>query len=273
MPFSTWLEAYITGHSPFPLSATITPMSITLLVPIFNESTNLQKGVLDKIGNFTKDDDRFIEVLIADDGSTDDTCDILKKHYLPQFPKFRLFTLPHGGKANTVIAGMREARGELVFMTDADLATPIEEANKLITVQKESGAHVVIGSRGIRRPDAPITRTILALGMVILRSVMFGLPGIKDTQCGFKLFEKKSAIEVIDSLLVFKRKSVGKEASVSAIFDLEFIFIAHKKGNKIKEVPVIWRHVETKRVSFFKDMVESLIDMARLKWYDVRGRY
>jgi len=248
-------------------------MSLSLIIPIFNEAANLQKGVLDKIGNFTKDDPRFLEVVIADDGSTDETCELVRKEYLPHFPKFRLLTLPHGGKANTVIAATKEAQGDLVFMTDADLATPIEEANKLIEKQLQTHSQIVIGSRGIRRPDAPLTRTVLALGMVILRSTLFGLKGIKDTQCGFKLYDRATALTIFEKLLVFKRKSVGKQPSVSAIFDLEFLFLARKLGYDIREVRVFWRHVETKRVSFVKDMVESLTDMARLKWYDIRGMY
>jgi hypothetical protein len=78
---------------------------------------------------------------------------------------------------------------------------------------------------------------------------------------------------VIEKLVVFKRKTVGNQASVSAIFDLEFLFIASKLKYKIVEVPVFWRHVETRRVSFFKDVYESLTDMARLKWYEMKGRY
>ena len=158
-------------------------------------------------------------------------------------------------------------------MTDADLATTIEEANKLIEKQMESHAQIVIGSRGIRRPDAPLTRTVLALGMVILRTTLFGLRGIKDTQCGFKLFHRASALKIFENLLVFRRKTVGTQASVSAIFDLEFLFLAKKMRYDIREVRVFWRHVETRRVSFVKDMVESLTDMARLKWYDIRGMY
>ncbi len=248
-------------------------MTISLIIPIFNESANLQKGVLDKIGNLTRDDARFTEVIVADDGSTDDTRDIIRRGYLTLYPKFRLLELPHGGKAMTTIAAIQQARGDFVFLTDADLATPIEESSKLITRQDETNAPIVIGSRGATRPDAPITRRVLAIGMIVLRSLLFGLHGIKDTQCGFKLFDRQVAIRIIDKLLVFKRKSVGRQASVSAIFDLEFLFIAKKMGHRIEEVPVYWRHVETKRVSFVKDMVESLVDMARLKWYDISGRY
>jgi glycosyltransferase involved in cell wall biosynthesis len=235
--------------------------------------SNIQKGVLDKIGNYTRDDDRFIEVLIVDDGSTDESRTVITKRYLKQFPKMRLVPAPHQGKAMTVIRGIREAKGTHVFFTDADLATPIEEVEKLIDECTTTTAHIVIGSRGATRPDAPLTRKILSWGMILTRAILVGLPGIKDTQCGFKLFETAAALKVIDHLVVFKRKTVGSGASVSAIFDLEFLFIAQKSGCVIREVPVIWRHVETRRVSFVKDTIESLTDMSRLKWYEMRGRY
>ncbi len=248
-------------------------MNISLICPCYNEETNLQKGVLDKVGNFTKDDSRFVEVLIADDGSTDGSREIIKREYLHLFPKFKLLELPHGGKANTVISATKAAIGDFVFLSDIDLATPIEDAYKLIKRYEETSSPVIIGSRGATRPDAPFTRKIMAIGMILLRTFVIGLARIKDTQCGFKLFKKDIALSIFDKLLVFKRKEVKGQASVSAIFDLEFLYLAQKFGHKIEEVPVIWRHVETKRVSFVKDVIESLIDMARLKWYDIKGRY
>jgi glycosyltransferase involved in cell wall biosynthesis len=248
-------------------------MTITLIIPCYNEVSNFQKGVLDKIGNYVRDDERFIEVLIVDDGSSDESREVVGKKYLKQFPKFRLVACPHRGKAPTVISGIQEAKGDFVFFTDADLATPIEEVEKLLDAQASSSAPLIIGSRGAVRPDAPITRKIMALGMITIRTIIVGLPGIKDTQCGFKLFDRKTALNVIEKLVVFKRKTVGNQASVSAIFDLEFLFIASKLKYKIVEVPVFWRHVETRRVSFFKDVYESLTDMARLKWYEMKGRY
>jgi len=247
--------------------------TISLIIPCYNEVSNFQKGVLDKIGNYVRDDERFIEVLIVDDGSSDESREVVEKRYLNQFPKFRLVACPHRGKAPTVISGIQEAKGDFIFFTDADLATPIEEVEKLIDAQATSSAPLIIGSRGAVRPDAPLTRKMMALGMITIRTIIVGLPGIKDTQCGFKLFDRKTALNVIDKLVVFKRKTVGNQASVSAIFDLEFLFIASKLKYKIVEVPVFWRHVETRRVSFFKDVYESLTDMARLKWYEMKGRY
>ena len=248
-------------------------MNISLIVPCYNEESNFQKGVLDKIGNYIKDDSRFAEVLIVDDGSTDKSREVIQTKYLNQFSKFRLVAAPHQGKAMTVITGIKEAVGTFVFFTDADLATPIEEVEKLIAEQERTRAEIVIGSRGSTRPDAPLARKIMALGMITIRSLIVGLHGIKDTQCGFKLFQREAALKVIEKLVVFKRKSVGSQASVSAIFDLEFLFIAKKLGYDVREISVFWRHVETRRVSFVKDVIESLIDMARLKWYEMKGRY
>lgn len=248
-------------------------MNISLICPCYNEELNIQKGVLDKIGNFTKNDSRFVEIIIADDGSTDKSKELVKKDYLAIFPKMRLLELPHGGKANTVIAATKASKGDFVFISDIDLATPIEDAYKLITRYEETNSPIVIGSRGATRPDAPLTRKIMALGMIMLRTMLIGLARIKDTQCGFKLFKRDVALSIFEKLLVFKRKEVHGQASVSAIFDLEFLYLARKFGHNIEEVPVVWRHVETKRVSFVKDVIESLIDMARLKWYDMKGKY
>lgn len=248
-------------------------MSISLIVPCYNESENIHKGVLDKIGNYTKDDTQFLEVIIADDASTDDSRDLIKKTYLQLFPKFRLLELPHGGKANTVIAATHAAKGDYIFLTDTDLATPIEDAELLIKRLDETHSAIVIGSRGAVRKDAPLSRQVLALGMIVLRSILVGLHDVRDTQCGFKLFKREVAEDLFKRLLVFRRKEVRGKSSVSAIFDLEFLYLAQKFGHDIQEVPVTWKHVETKRVSFMKDMIESLTDMARLKWYDLQGRY
>lgn len=248
-------------------------MSISLIVPCYNEATNIQKGVFDKIGNYTKNDSRFLEVLIADDGSTDESRDLINKDYLHAFPKFKLLALPHGGKANTVIGATHVAKGEYIFLTDTDLATPIEEAEKLIQRQADTHSAIVIGSRGAVRKDAPLTRKVLALGMIFLRSIFVGLHNVRDTQCGFKLYKRNVAEDIFKRLLVFRRKEVKGQSSVSAIFDLEFLYLAQKFGHTIQEVPVTWKHVETKRVSFIKDAIESLLDMARLKWYDLQGRY
>jgi glycosyltransferase involved in cell wall biosynthesis len=247
-------------------------VSITLVIPCYNGSTNIQQGVLDKIGNFTKDDERFIEVIIVDDGSTDNSRELITTEYLPLFKKFRLIKAAHQGKGFSVIRGMSEAKGGYVMFSDIDLATPIEEANKLIT-EVENGYDVVIGSRKSNRKGAPLMRKILSFGSVLVRDYFMGLKGIRDTQCGFKLFKTKATEEIIKRLQVYKKPANAVGASVSAGFDMEFLFIAVRLGYKIKEVPVIWRHVETRNVSFIKDAKEALRDILTIKWNELHHKY
>ncbi len=245
--------------------------SISLILPCYNEESNLRKGVLDVVGSYTQNDQRFLEVLIIDDGSTDESKKLIST-YLEKFPKFRLIENNHTGKAFAIISGIRHSKGDYVFFSDFDLATPIREAEKLFK-EVNKGYHVVIGSRSTNRAGAPMARKVLATGFMITRNVLIGIHGITDTQCGFKIFEKNVALEVIDKLRVFRQEHVISSPSVSAGFDIEFLFIAKKLGCKIKEVHVAWRHVESKRVRFVKDAVETLRDIFRIRWIDITGGY
>lgn len=247
-------------------------MKISLVIPCYNEEVNIQKGVLDKIGNFTKNDSRFTEVFIVDDGSNDNSRKLIREKYLPLFTKFGLIQNSHQGKAFAVITGIEKAKGDYVMFSDIDLATPIEEAERLI---KEAGRdfQIIIGSRNSSREGAPMLRKIMAVGFIVIRNFIIGLHGIKDTQCGFKLFQKKAAINIIKKLQVFHNKRIAEGSSVSAGFDLEFLFLANKLKYKIKEVPVDWRHVETKNVNFFRDSIETVKDILRIKYFDLTGKY
>ncbi len=247
-------------------------MKISLVIPCYNEEANIQKGVLDKIGNFTKDDHRFSEVIIVDDGSRDSSKKIIKERYLPRFSKFRLVEKSHQGKALAVIAGIKKAKSDYVMFSDIDLATPIEEAEKLIGEAKK-GYQIIIGSRNSKRAGAPILRQLMAIGFIIIRNFLIGLDKIKDTQCGFKLFERKAALKIITNLKVFDNNRKVYNSSVSAGFDLEFLFLASRLKYKIKEVPVIWRHVETKNVNFLKDSLETLGDILKIKYFSIIGKY
>src|SRR3989344_5715921 len=246
-------------------------MKISLIIPCYNEEANIQKGVLDKIGNFTKSDTNFIEVMIVDDGSNDHSKKLIRDEYLGQFPKFKLIENNHQGKAFAIITGIEKARGDLVMFSDIDLATPIEESIKLINqIDKYD---IVIGSRNSRRQGAPILRKTMAVGFIIIRDIFLGLRGIKDTQCGFKIFKRGVALKIINRLKVFHKRRVAEGSSVTAGFDLEFLFIALRLGYKIKEVPVSWLHVETKNVNFITDSFETLQDIIKIKYYDLLHKY
>lgn len=247
-------------------------MKISLIIPCYNEEANIQKGVLDKIGNYTAHDQRFFEIIIVDDGSNDSSKTVIKNKYLKMYSKFRLIQNSHQGKAFAVLTGIKQSKYDYVIFSDIDLATPIDEVEKLINKTEEEG-QIVIGSRNNSRAGAPILRKIMAKGFILIRNLIIGLKGIKDTQCGFKLFEKQAALKIIDKLQVFHDKRIAKDSSVSAGFDIEFLFIAQKLGYKIIEVPVVWRHVETKNVNFIRDTIETLKDIFRIKMLDLQGKY
>lgn len=247
-------------------------MKITLIIPCYNEAANLQKGVLDRIGNYTRDNTKFLEVLVVDDGSSDKSPDVIEERYANKFVKIRLIRNEHLGKAFAIMTGIQEAKGDYVLFTDMDLATPIEESVKLIN-EADKGADIVIGSRNTHREGAPLSRKALALGFIWIRNIMIGLRGIRDTQCGFKLFKTEAARKIIANLKVFKKSHVIKTPSVTAGFDLEFLFLAKKYRYRIKEVHVIWRHVETKRINFIKDSIETLRDIMKIKANDLRHAY
>lgn len=247
-------------------------MTISLIIPCYNEEINIQKGVLDRIGNFVLENKKFIEVLIIDDGSTDQSAQSIRDEYLHKFSFFRLIEKKHQGKALAVIEGIKQAKGEYVIFSDIDLATPIEESLKIIR-EFETGEKVVIGSREKERAGAPISRRLQSLGLVLVRDFFIGLNGIVDTQCGFKGFKTDIAQKIIAKLHVFTEEKITSGSSVSAGFDLEFLFIAQKMGYKIVEVHVAWRHAETKNVSFVKDSFETIRDIVQIKLNDIHGKY
>lgn len=247
-------------------------ISISLVIPSYNEKANIQKGVLDKIGNYTRRNEKFSEVLLIDDGSTDSSIKLIKEKYLSQYPKFKLVENEHQGKGFSIIDGVKLAKGKYVMFSDIDLATPIEESEKLIEAIKE-GYFVVVGSRNRQRTGAPFLRKVMAVGYIIIRDFIIGLKDVKDTQCGFKIFQKKAALKIIDKLKVFHDKKRAVGSSVAAGFDLEFLFIATRLGYKIKEVPVTWLHVETKNVNFLRDSLETIIDILKIKYFDLLHKY
>ena len=246
--------------------------TISLIIPCYNEELNIQKGVLDKIGNYIRHVPAIREVIISDDGSTDDTKNFIRKEYLTEYPLFRLLENEHRGKAQTLISAIQSAKSEYILFMDIDLATPIEEVKKMVT-EIEKDTDIVIGSRKSTRAGAPFARKVLAVGFIFIRNFIIGLKNIKDTQCGFKAFRTEAALKIINSLVVFRKAHAVKGSSVSAGFDLEFLFLATKFGFSITEIPVVWKHVETKNVNFIADSLETLQDILRMKYYDIIGAY
>jgi len=245
---------------------------LSVVIPSYNEMGNLQKGILNKVKNYLDKQTYDYEVIVVDDGSNDGSREFVKR-FIDEEKEFRLIENSHSGKAGAVTTGVLSAKGDCVLFTDMDQATPIEELEKLMPFA-EKGFDVVIGSRSSNRKGAPFTRKVMAKSMMVLRSAIVGLPEISDTQCGFKLFSKKAATDIFEKI---KEIHHGFHAihgsSVTAGFDIELLFIAKKIGYKIKEVPVDWLYVETRRVSPIKDSIEGFFELFKIRRNIIYGKY
>lgn len=199
-----------------------------------------------------------------DDGSDDGSTEFVEK-FAKDNKKVRLIKNNHLGKAGAVASGMLAAKGKIRLFTDMDQATPIEETEKLLPYFAQ-GFDVVIGSRNTTRKGSPFTRRVMSRGMIVLRKLMVGIFDIHDTQCGFKAFSDVSAEKLFKKLNNLHQgftKITG--SNVTAGFDIELLYMADKMGFKIKEVPVEWLYVETRRVNPINDSINGLIDLIRIR--------
>lgn len=244
-------------------------MKLSVVIPAYNETANLKKEVLSQVGKYLKSQKYEYEVLVVDDGSTDETVQLIRK-YIEKGKNFTLIQNSHGGKANAVMTGMLAAHGEIVLFTDMDQATPISEVEKFFP-EFEKGADIVIGSRAGRK-GAPFIRKLSAWGFALLRGIILGLP-YKDTQCGFKAFKR----QVIEKIVPKIKGEWGvvhfKGGAVNAGFDVELLYLAKKYGFRIAEVPVEWNYVDTERVQIIKDALAAIYDMIRIRVNDFKGKY
>jgi glycosyltransferase involved in cell wall biosynthesis len=233
---------------------------------------NLRKGVLEKVAHFLTKKKFSYEVLVVDDGSKDGSVEFVDL-FVKENQQFKLIKNQHTGKAGAVTAGILQAKGEYVLFTDMDQATPIEEVEKLLPYF-DKGYDIVIGSRNTERKGSPLIRVFISRANIILRKILVGLPNISDTQCGFKLFRhnvsEKIFKKVYDIHGGFKKIS---GSNVTSGFDVEFLYIAEKMGYKIKEVPVSWLYVESRRVNAFKDSLEGLKELFRIRNNKGKGTY
>ncbi|PJE70352.1 hypothetical protein COU97_00110 [Candidatus Shapirobacteria bacterium CG10_big_fil_rev_8_21_14_0_10_48_15] len=246
---------------------------LSVVIPCYNEAKNLQRGVLDEVRGFLQKQKYSYEVIIADDESTDGSLDFTSQYCRGQ-PHFRLLKNPHGGKAFAVRAGVQAAKGEIVLFTDMDQSTPLPEVKKLLPFFKKN-YQVVIGSRGQARSGFSLVRQLGSSVFRLLRQILL-LPGIVDTQCGFKTFESKVAKDLFSRLTIFQKKPGGKGWKVGA-FDVELLFVAQKRHYKIAEVPVTWHDrdaaVASKGKKYFKESKQMLQEILRVKLNDLQGEY
>jgi dolichyl-phosphate beta-glucosyltransferase len=246
-------------------------VDISIVIPAYNEETNIRLGTLDKVLLYLSKQKFSWEVVLVDDGSDDATPKLLDQ-FARANPGFRVIHNPHQGKAATVMTGMLSALGGVILFTDLDQATPLSELENLLPFFSE-GYDIVIGSRNTNRQGAPFLRVVMARGFMMLRSVILGLKGITDTQCGFKAFRKEVSQKVFSKLRLYGNMHSVSGSMVSAGFDIEVLYLARRMGFKIKEVPVDWHYVETRRVNPVKDSWQGFIDIINIKMNDMKGKY
>ncbi|MDE1176275.1 MAG: glycosyltransferase family 2 protein [Edaphobacter sp.] len=236
---------------------------LSIVIPAYNESARIEHA-LDRVTSTVADKGWDAEILVVDDGSKDDTAAIVKR-WMAVYPRLHLVQNPgNRGKGYSVRNGLLQAAGEIVMFTDADLSAPMEEAERLIAAIQD-GADVAIGSRWLDRTRQTIHQPLYRqfFGRCfnwITRSVM-GLP-FRDTQCGFKAFRRGPA------QIIFRLQTIERWG-----FDPEILFIARKLRYDIREVPVTWGHDERSRISYLKDGMKMLEEMARIRANSVAGRY
>ncbi len=236
---------------------------LSIVIPAYNESSRIE-ATLARVISCVDSEGWDAEVLVIDDGSKDDTAAIVKR-WMNLHPRLHLIQNPgNRGKGYSVRNGLLQAAGDVVMFTDADLSAPMEEANRLIEALK-GGADVAIGSRWLDRArqtiHQPLYRQFFGRCFNAITRGVMGLP-FKDTQCGFKAFRREAA------QIVFRLQRIERWG-----FDPEILFIARKLRYTIVEVPVTWGHDERSRMSYLKDGMKMLEEMAIIRWNSLAGRY
>ncbi len=235
---------------------------LSIIIPAHNEAERIPKTLID-IDKYLSQAGFSYEIVVVNDGSKDKTAEVVEK--MQEFIKnLRLIdNKQNQGKGGVVAQGMLEAKGAIRLFTDADNSTPLNQIEKFFPYFKE-GYDVVIGSRATKDAELvvkqPFYRQILGrMGNLIIR--MLAVPGIKDTQCGFKAFTEESAEKIFPQLTI---KRWG--------FDVEILALARLLGLKIKEVGVRWindPHSKVKASAFFevlKDVIKIRLNIIRKKY-------
>lgn len=236
---------------------------LSVVIPVYNESGRLPLTLLDIDKHLSKVDFTY-EILVYNDGSTDDTVGTTKK-LMKLIPNLRVGGYDKNqGKGNAVREAMLEAKGRYRLFMDSDNSTSVDQVNKMIPLLKK-GAHVVIGSRDVEgavmEPPQPLFKRILGnMGNLFIQALL--LPGIWDTQCGFKCFSEE-ATEKIFPLQRIKRWG----------FDPEILSLAKKFGYKIHQIPVHWVDDTESKVSLFA-YIQVLMEVVKIRfwlWFDAYG--
>jgi glycosyltransferase involved in cell wall biosynthesis len=235
----------------------------SIVIPAYNESSRIP-ATLESVVACIRQQRWPAEVLVVNDGSTDSTAQLVRDFAL-RAPEVRLLENPgNRGKGYSVRAGVLQAQGDIVMFTDSDLSAPIEEAERLFTAIA-NGADIAIGSRwlesGRQTQRQPLYRQLFGRCFNLVCRMVMNLP-FADTQCGFKAFTRNAA------QTVFQLQTIERWG-----FDPEILFIAIKRGFRVVEVPVSWAHDERSRMSYLRDGLQMLKELAIVRWNALTGHY
>ncbi len=233
------------------------------MLPAYNEGVRIG-ATLQRILAFAAKEGWNAEVIVVNDGSTDNTAEIVTQQAIHS-PALRLIENPgNRGKGYSVRNGMLHAQGEILLFSDADLSSPIEEATKLFAAI-DQGADIAIGSRWLR-PELqtarqPLRRQIFGRVFNLALRIILGLR-LKDSQCGFKAFNRR-AVDVVFPMQRIERWG----------FDPEILFLARTFGLTVEEVPVRWAHRPGGSIHPVRDGVRMFGEMIKIRWNALTGKY
>jgi dolichyl-phosphate beta-glucosyltransferase len=250
---------------------------ISIIIPCWNEEKNLERGVLDEVYQYLEGQEFSWEVIIINDGSTDNSRSLIER-FIKGKKGFILLDIPHGGKPAGIWAGIQRATGEIVLFIDMDQSTPISELSQLLPWY-EKGFDVVIASRGMTREGSSLVRKAGSFVFLNLRR-LFLLRDINDKQCGFKSCRRQAALEIFPRLQYFRQGKKPAGWKVSA-YDVELLYLFERAGYRIKEVVVEWRNrdqSDTKSqggelARYVSESIEMAREVMRVKLNQFKGSY
>ncbi|MGO8984305.1 MAG: dolichyl-phosphate beta-glucosyltransferase [Terriglobales bacterium] len=245
------------------MSSSSNSLTYSIIIPAYNESVRI-RPTLHEILRQVTEQKWDAEILVVNDGSSDDTAEVVRE-YGRLHPQVLLLENPgNRGKGYSVRNGMLHARGDICLFTDADLSSPITEAQKLFDAI-DDGADIAIGSRWLRAElqteRQPLYRQLFGRIFNLALRVILGLR-FADTQCGFKAFRRDAAQRI------FPWQKIERWG-----FDPEILFLARRAGMRVEEIPVLWAHSEGTRLHPFRDGLRMFVEVLRIRWNALTGEY
>jgi glycosyltransferase involved in cell wall biosynthesis len=237
------------------------PHLLSIIVPAHNEENRLPQSV-EAILEFVHAQPYESEIIIVENGSSDHTAQI-SQDYAARYPEIQALQEPVAGKGLAVRRGMLAAKGDFRFICDADLSMPIEEVNLFLPPQAPP-FDIAIASReipGAVRYDEPYYRHLIGRAFNLLVRIVT-LPGLQDTQCGFKCFRAEAAEEL------FPLQTIA-----GWTFDVEILFIARTRGMQVIEIPINWYFNSGSRVRILRDSATMFADLFRIRLNNLKGVY